>query len=227
MRETTAAWASLRGAYHGPALRVAPQFEEARQQREAATLGMWIFLATEVMFFGALFFAYAIARAVFPAAFAAASRHTNIVLGTTNTAILLTSSLFMALAVHGAGRDARKATAALLAITGLLGLAFAGIKLTEYALDYRDHLVPTLDFAFDPRHARGALIFFGLYFATTGLHLVHLSVGVALVFAFAWRVWRRRPNAGADQVEIVGLYWHFVDIVWIFLYPCLYLVSRT
>ena len=223
----TPAAASLHAADHGPALRVAQQFEEAPQQRAAATLGMWIFLATEVMFFGALFFAYAIARVQFPAAFAAASRHTNIVLGTTNTAVLLTSSLFMALAVRSAAHAARKATALLLVITAFLGVTFVGIKLTEYALDYREHLVPVLDFAFDPRYARGALIFFGLYFATTGLHLVHLSVGVALVLTFAWRVWHARQNALADQVEIVGLYWHFVDVVWIFLYPCLYLVSRT
>ena len=223
----TPACASLRAADHGPALRVAEQFEEASQQRAAATLGMWIFLATEVMFFGALFFAYSIARYQFPAAFAVASRHTNIVLGTTNTAVLLTSSLFMMLAVKCAEQDLRRATVALLAITGVLGVAFMGIKLTEYALDYRDHLVPAVNFAFDPAHARGAKVFFGLYFLTTGLHLVHLSVGIALVALFAWRVARRRPNALADQVDIVGLYWHFVDIVWIFLYPCLYLVSRT
>ncbi|MGE5170344.1 MAG: cytochrome c oxidase subunit 3 [Rudaea sp.] len=210
-----------------PALSIAPQFADASQQREAATLGMWIFLATEVMFFGALFFAYAIARFQFPEAFAAASRHTSIVLGTTNTGVLLTSSLAMALAVRSAAHGARRGTAALLAITGLLGLAFAGIKVTEYVLDYRDHLVPGADFAFDPRYARGAMVFFGLYFATTGLHLLHLSVGVALVAVFAWRVWRVKPNALADQVEIVGLYWHFVDVVWIFLYPCLYLVSRA
>jgi cytochrome c oxidase subunit 3 len=120
-----------------PALTIAPQFADAGQQREAAALGMWIFLATEVMFFGALFFAYAIARVQFPAAFAAASRHTNIVLGTTNTAVLLTSSLFMALAVRSAAHAARKATALLLVITAFLGVTFAGIKLTEYALDYR------------------------------------------------------------------------------------------
>jgi cytochrome c oxidase subunit 3 len=84
-----------------------------------------------------------------------------------------------------------------------------------------------VNFTFDPRYARGALVFFGLYFASTLLHLVHLSVGVALVLFFAWQTWRARPNALADHVEMVGLYWHFVDIVWIFLYPCLYLVSRS
>jgi cytochrome c oxidase subunit 3 len=208
-------------------MRVGEQFEDAPQQRAAATLGMWLFLTTETLFFGALFFAYAIARMQDPAAFAEASRHTNLVLGTLNPAVLLTSSFTMALAVRSASLRARKATVALLIATAVLGVAFAGIKLTEYALDYREHLVPLVNFAFEPRYARGALVFFGLYFASTLLHLAHLSIGVALVLVFAWRVARARPNALADQVETVGLYWHFVDMVWIFLYPCLYLVART
>jgi cytochrome c oxidase subunit III len=210
-----------------PTLRIAQQFEDASQQRDAATLGMWIFLATEMMFFGALFFAYAIGRYNFPDAFAAASRHTNILLGTTNTAVLLTSSLFMALAVRSASLGARRMTVVMLAITALLGVAFAGIKIGEYVLDYHEHLVPTLDFSFDAQYARGAWLFFGLYFATTGLHLLHLSVGIAAVTILGWRVFAARQNALADHVEITGLYWHFVDIVWIFLYPCLYLVSRA
>jgi cytochrome c oxidase subunit III len=211
----------------GPRLRVAEQFEDAPQQRAAATLGMWVFLTTETLFFGAMFFAYTIARIQWPDDFGAASRHTNLVLGTLNTAVLLTSSFSMALAVRCAGLRARKATVGWLAATAALGLAFAGIKLAEYALDYGEHLVPLANFAFDPRYAQGALIFFGLYLVSTGLHLVHLSIGVALVLVFAWRTWRARSNTLADQVETLGLYWHFVDVVWIFLYPCLYLVSRA
>jgi cytochrome c oxidase subunit 3 len=206
---------------------VAPHFEAADQQRAAASLGMWIFLTTETMFFGALFFAYAIARVSFPEAFAAASRHTNLVLGTTNTGVLLTSSLCMALASRAAMQGARRATVLLLVATAALGVAFAAIKLTEYGLDYREHLVPVLNFSFDARNARGAFVFFGLYFTTTGLHLLHLSIGVGLVLTIAWRVFHRRENALFDEVETIGLYWHFVDIVWIFLYPCLYLVSRS
>ncbi|HTS20974.1 MAG TPA: cytochrome c oxidase subunit 3 [Casimicrobiaceae bacterium] len=207
--------------------RVAEQFETAVQQRAAATLGMWVFIATETLFFGALFFAYAIARIQAPDDFAQASRHTNLVLGTANTAILLSSSLFMALSVRAAALGTRQAAVGFLVITAALGLSFTGVKLAEYALDYREHLVPLVDFAFDPRHARGALVFFGLYFATTGLHLVHLSIGIALVLGLAWRLLARRPGASAEHVAIAGLYWHFVDIVWIFLYPCLYLVSRA
>jgi cytochrome c oxidase subunit 3 len=205
---------------------VAPQFERADQQRAAASLGMWIFLTTETMFFGVLFFAYAVARATFPDAFAAASRHTNLFLGTTNTGVLLTSSLCMALAARSATLRQYKASTVLLLATAVLGAAFMAIKLTEYGLDYREHLVPFVDFAFDPRYARGAYVFFALYFTTTGLHLAHLGIGIALVLTMAWRVFHRRPNA-AEETETTALYWHFVDIVWIFLYPCLYLVART
>ena len=135
-------------------LPVARQFDDAAQQAEAASLGMWLFLATEVLFFGVLFFAYGVARARYPDAFAAASRHTNLLLGTTNTAVLLTSSFTMALAVHAAQLRRLRASALLLVVTAVLGLAFAGVKLAEYALDYRGHLVPVLDFAFDPRYAQ-------------------------------------------------------------------------
>ena len=163
------------------ATHLAPQFDDLRQQRDAATLGMWIFLATEVLFFGALFLAYTAARLQFPDAFAAASRHTSVVLGTANTAVLLTSSFCMALAAHAAAARAARRTVALLTATACLGLVFAAIKLVEYGLDYRDHLVPLVDFAFDPRYVRGAYIFFGFYFVMTGVHLVHLVVGIALV----------------------------------------------
>jgi cytochrome c oxidase subunit 3 len=206
---------------------VATPFHDAAQQADAATLGMWLFLATEMLFFGVLFFVYALGRAHLPAAFAAASRQTSFVLGTTNTAVLLTSSFTMAAAVRAAQLRRHGAAALLLLLTAALGVAFSGIKLTEYALDYRHHLVPLLDFAFDARLARGALAFFWLYFTTTGLHLVHLTIGIGLALTFAWREWRRRSPRLHEQVENVGLYWHFVDLVWIFLYPCLYLVSRA
>ena len=209
------------------ALPVAEQFDDAAQQADAASLGMWLFLATEMLFFGVLFLGYVVARAHFPEAFAAASRHTNLVLGTLNTAILLTSSFTMAMSVRAAARRAYRMAALMLLVTATLGTAFGGIKLTEYALDYRSHLVPVLDFSFDEAYAQGALLFFWLYFTTTGLHLVHLSIGIGIALVFASRAWRRGGNRLPEQVEIAGLYWHFVDLVWIFLYPCLYLVART
>jgi cytochrome c oxidase subunit 3 len=210
-----------------PPLPVAHQFDDAAQQADAASLGMWLFLATEILFFGVLFFAYGVARGRFPDAFAAASRHTNLVLGTINTAVLLTSSFTMALAVFAAGARRMRAAGWLLVLTAALGVAFACIKLTEYALDYHGHLVPALNFTFDARYAQGAELFFWLYFATTGAHLAHLSIGIAIALTFAWRCLHAPAGRLPEQVETAGLYWHFVDLVWIFLYPCLYLVSRT
>jgi len=206
---------------------VAVQFDDAAQQRDADTLGMWLFLATEVLFFGVLFLSYSVARAHFPDAFAAASRHTNLLLGGTNTAVLLTSSFTMALAVRAAGTQDARSARRLLLLTATLGAVFCAIKLTEYALDYRGHLVPLLDFAFDVDLRQGALVFFLLYFATTGLHLVHLTIGIAIVLVLAWRTGRGAGPRHAERVEVAGLYWHFVDLVWIFLYPCLYLVARA
>ena len=207
--------------------RIDEQFDDPRQQRDAVTLGVWIFLATETLFFGALFFAYLIARIHLPDAFAAASRHTNIVLGTLNTAVLLTSSFCVAQAAEATRGGTRRIATMWLAATALLGLVFTAIKLTEYGLEYHEHLVPLLGFAFEPQHALGAHVFFGFYFAMTGLHLVHLTIGVAIIALFAWRVARTARHALSSQVEMAALYWHFVDIVWIFLYPCLYLVSRS
>ena len=213
-------------ALSAPTLRIGEQFEDALQQRAAVTFGMWVFIASEVMFFGALFFGYAIARIHAPDAFAAASRHTNIVIGTANTAVLLTSSFFVALAVRSIAAGAGRRTTWLLVVTAGLGLVFTALKLTEYAIDFREQLVPLVNFAFDPQYLPGA-VFYGLYFVTTGLHLVHLTVGIVLVLVLAVQVRHANPNALRDRVEVAGLYWHFVDIVWIFLYPCLYLISRA
>ena len=194
---------------------------------ETIDLGMWVFLASEVLFFGVLFVGYTMTRLRFPDAFAAAGRHTSLPLGTINTAVLLTSSLAMALAVqrlcHGRCRVARR----LLGATAALGMLFLGIKAAEYGLDYTEHLVPALDFRFDAAHAAGARLFFWLYFVITGVHAVHLTIGVALTLAaMRWLHGSQRAER-FDRVRVVGLYLHFVDIVWIFVFPCLYLVSRT
>jgi cytochrome c oxidase subunit 3 len=133
----------------------------------------------------------------------------------------------MAQAARATAVGTRRGAVALLAAAVLLGLAFAAIKVGEYVLEYREHLVPMLDFAFEPSHAHGARVFFGFYFVMTGLHLIHLAVGIAIVTALAWRVAREHAHAMAEPVEIGALYWHFVDIVWIFLYPCLYLIARA
>jgi cytochrome c oxidase subunit 3 len=195
-------------------------------RRETASLGMWIFLATEVMFFGVLFVAYAHARIADPAGFGAASRLTHEWLGTINTAILLTSSLTMALAVRNGWAGHRRSVMRLLWITAALGTAFIAVKGVEYSLEWRDGLVPVLNFTYAGDHAEAVARFFYLYFVMTGVHAVHLSIGVALV---AWLALRDRdpahPVRRRETAECLGLYWHFVDAVWIFLYPLVYLVE--
>ncbi len=160
---------------------LAEQFDDRAQQRTAAETGMWIFIASEILFFGVLFFAYSATRVHFPAAFAAASRHTDVVLGSINTALLLTSSFTMALAVRAAELGRGRSIAVFMGLTIAFGVAFAGIKFTEYRHDYLDHLVPWLDFRFDPAQRRGAELFFYLYFVMTGFHALHLAIGIAAV----------------------------------------------
>jgi cytochrome c oxidase subunit III len=207
---------------------VARQFEDPQQQRKASDLGMWVFLATEILFLGAMFVAYTASRIHHPEAFAIASRLTNLTLGSINTAVLLTSSLTMALSVRATKLGLRDAAIAFLLATAVLGVAFLGIKFTEYYLDWRDHLVPVIDFAHAGPHAGGVENFFYLYFFMTGVHSIHLIIGIVTVLALA--LLARRGDFSPDYftpVELGGLYWHLVDIVWIFLYPLLYLVARS
>jgi cytochrome c oxidase subunit 3 len=200
------------------------QFDTPKQQQEAARLGMWAFLATEIMFFGGLFVGYIVYRHAFPHAFADASRRTNVLYGTINTAILLTSSLTMALAVHAAEIGAKKWIVRNIVLTILLAMAFLGIKALEYTEDVREHLFPGPAFAL---HKTGEELFFYFYWAMTGLHALHVLIGIGLLSTIA--VMASRGKFSADYhnpVEVSGLYWHFVDIVWIYLFPILYLINR-
>ena len=201
------------------------QFEEMPQQKEAATLGMWAFLATEVLFFGGLFMSYIIYRTNYPHAFAEASHHTIVLFGTVNTAILLTSSLTMALAVHAARENNIKWLFRFLLITIALALAFLAVKGLEYSDDLKEHLWPGPHFK--PELSPQAQIFWVLYWIMTGVHALHVTVGVGLLSTMAWMTSRRKfSDAYYTPVEMSGLYWHFVDIIWIFLYPLLYLIQR-
>jgi cytochrome c oxidase subunit 3 len=212
-------------AGHHPAL--AHQFDDLEQQHDAASLGMWVFLVTEILFFGGLFLAYMLYRLWFPAAFRVASSHLEIGWGATNTVVLILSSLTMALAVHAAQTGRQRATVAFILGTIALGAVFLGIKAVEYASKFEHHLIPGPHFRIegaDPAHAQ---IFFSLYFVMTGLHALHMIVGVALMAVLAVMAARGRFTAEySNPVEIGGLYWHFVDIVWIFLFPLLYLIGR-
>ncbi|HSO07901.1 MAG TPA: cytochrome c oxidase subunit 3 family protein [Pelomicrobium sp.] len=206
---------------------VAEQFADARQQRTAATLGMWVFLATEVLFFGVLFAAYLAIRYIHAGAFALGSQHTDLVLGSVNTGVLLTSSLTIALAVRAAALGRDRATTGWLAATMILGTAFLAIKGFEYRQEYLEGLVPFLGFRYDGPRGEGVELFFILYFVMTGLHALHLLIGIAVVGAVAFLNARGRfSRPWHTPVGLTGLYWHFVDVVWIFLFPLFYLVAR-
>jgi cytochrome c oxidase subunit 3 len=202
------------------------QYSTVAQERETVTLGMWAFLATEVLFFGALIMAYFSYRVWLGAEFIAAARMTKVVLGTINTAVLLTSSASMAMAVSSFEAGSRRAPVLWLAATALLGLGFIGIKAFEYWLEYQEHLVPALNFDVT-RHGGVAEIFFIFYFCATGLHALHLLIGILLVSWLALWIGTGRIDRTGSTTRLIGLYWHFVDVVWIFLFPLIYLAGRA
>ena len=203
-------------------------FDSLEQQLDASTFGMWVFLATEVLFFGGMFMAYTLYRMWYPDAWTAASHHLDIGLGAFNTAVLIASSLTMALAVHAAQTGNRGAQVLFITLTMLLGLTFLGVKVIEYSDKFEHHLVPGPNFLFDdPRYARGAQVFFSVYFAMTGMHALHMVIGAGLLTWLLVGALRGRfTRVWYTPVELVGLYWHFVVIVWIFLFPLLYLVGH-
>jgi cytochrome c oxidase subunit 3 len=232
---------------HPTAGHLAHHFDDVEQQYVAAELGMWLFLATEVLFFGGAFCGYAVYRFKYPEAFIAGSHHLNVWLGAINTVILLTSSLTMALAVHAAQTSRTRFIVGNLILTLLFGAAFLGVKGYEYYHKFEERLVPGADFHFtsehtnperakrrtaaeemppepriDPRHVE---IFFSFYFAMTGLHALHMVIGIGLLTVLiAKAIGGSFSAAYYTPVEMTGLYWHFVDIVWVFLFPLLYLI---
>lgn len=204
------------------------QFDDPVQQREAATLGMWVFLSTEILFFGVLFASYAICRILYPQGFAAASRETDMLMGTIETAVLLTSSSLIALGVRAIKLDQRKTAVWLLAGTAALGTTFLVMHGFEYYREYTEQLIPGLNFARGGPYARAIELFFCLYYFITGFHSLHVLAGVCVIAGLALRV--ARGSFGSERfttLELTALYWHLVDIVWIFVYPLLYLVGRS
>ncbi|HET9795435.1 MAG TPA: cytochrome c oxidase subunit 3 family protein [Thermoanaerobaculia bacterium] len=205
---------------------VAHQFDDAAQQHEAGLLGMWTFLVTEILFFGGMFAGYTVYRSLYPNAFRAGSHAMNLQIGSINTAVLILSSLTMALAVHASQTGRKKPLVAYLSVTMLFGLIFLGFKAIEWTAEFREHHVPGPHFSFggpDPVHSQ---IFFSFYFAMTGMHALHMVIGLGLMtfLLITARQGRYGPEYHAPVV-VGGLYWHFVDIVWIFLYPLLYLIG--
>lgn len=203
-------------------------FVDARQQYDAASLGMWLFLITEILFFGGLFLGYAVYRLQYPQAFLAGSSHLNLWLGGINTVVLITSSLTMVLAVHAAQHSRQKQLIIFLALTLALGLAFMGVKAVEYSSKFHEHLIPGRHFAFHGFSGPGIELFFSFYFSMTGLHALHMIIGAGLLTNLIIRSCQGRFDAAYNTpVDMVGLYWHLVDIVWIYLFPLLYLIGRT
>ena len=201
-------------------------FDTAGQQKDAAVLGMWLFLVQEVMFFGGIFTAYIVYRHYYFDTFVIASNTLDIPLGALNTVVLIVSSLTMALAVHAAQLGHQKKLVTFLWLTLLLGSTFLGVKAIEYNDKFVHHHVPGPNFLFTEADGREAQIFFSLYFGMTGLHALHMVVGAGLLL---WLIVKARRGAYTPDyytpVEMFGLYWHFVDLVWIFLFPLLYLLG--
>ena len=255
------------GAVHGDAHAHHPalqhHFDTMRQQKEAAVLGMWVFLLTEILFFGGLFVAYTLYRVWYFEAFAEASRRLSIFWGGLNTGVLILSSLTMAMGVRSAQTNSRKATVNWLILTMILGCVFLGVKVIEYKDKFANYEVPgtSYNWMYHEEHAaaegghegaasaetaaaaeggehrqlkmtpeqlqRTTQLYFSLYFTMTGLHALHMIIGVGLMLVITWMAWKGKFDAQYyTPVEMAGLYWHFVDIVWIFLFPLLYLVER-
>ena len=210
---------------------VAHQFEAVEQQREASTIGMWTFLVTEIMFFGGLFCGYIIYRSLHPQAFAIGSHLLEVQFGATNTAVLICSSLTMAMAIHSAQTGKSKSVIiTYLVLTMLLGLTFIGVKLYfEWYHDYLEHIVPGISFF--TRAAWGSdapqvQMFMVFYFFMTGLHALHMVVGLGILTVLVIMTARGRFSRHYyAPLDISGLYWHFVDIIWIYLFPLLYLIG--
>jgi cytochrome c oxidase subunit 3 len=199
-------------------------FSSIERQNEAMRLGMWLFLATEVLLFAGLFCGYTVYRFQFPLAFKECSRHLEIGLGTLNTVVLITSSFTVALSIHYARCDKPKLAAFCLFLTLLFALGFMGIKAAEYRAHFAAHEYPGKFYAGEV-HIAGAAMFYTLYFLMTGLHGIHVVVGGTVLFILMIRTWRGRySSAYYTGLEMGGLYWHLVDLVWIFLYPLLYLI---
>ncbi len=201
------------------------QFGSMERQTHAAQLGMWVFLASEVLFFGALFTLYAAYRFAEPQSFKAAAGETDLLLGSLNTYILVAASFLVALAVGAIRRDRARAAAALLAVAALLGVVFLALKGLEYGHHFAHGIYPGAWYRDPELPERGAKAFFALYYLMTGLHALHVIGGVVVLTWLAVRAGRGAYGpAWHTPLELGGMYWHFVDIVWLFLWPCFYLL---
>jgi cytochrome c oxidase subunit III len=205
------------------------QYANLAHQGETAELGIWVFLINETIFFGALIFTYYFYRLTYPNEFAAAAKDTVLWAGSVNLVILVTSSLTIVLGINAAAQDARRDMVRWLVATCALGVAFLLIKGVEYYLDFRDHVVPAVDYVAKAGEGSAGELFWVFYWVATGLHAIHLLTGLGLVLYMLLSPIRRGEITSAyyTPLEVVGIYWSFVDVVWLFLYPSIYLVGRS
>jgi cytochrome c oxidase subunit 3 len=205
------------------------QYATLEQQGETAQLGMWVFLTTETLFIGSLVFTYFVYRIAYPREFAEAAKDAIFWAGSINLGLLLTSSLTMVLAINAVAQGRLREGKWLLFATAALGITFLCIKGAEYYLDYsKSRVVPGVHFEIKPGSAPVGVLFWTFYYCGTGLHATHLSIGIGLVFYMLWKLRRGEISpAYYAPLEVVGLYWSFVDAVWVFLYPCIYLLGRS
>ena len=209
----------------GQATRLEPHFQDLAKQTHAARLGMWVFIGSEALLFSALFALYAAYRVAYPGAFEDAAGHTNLALGTIMTAVLLTSSFLVAMSLGRIRRRLARDAVLFLAGAAVLGATFLVLKGMEYAEHFRDGIYPGVWYRASALPGQGANIFFTLYYAMTGLHALHVLGGVPLLAWLAWLVRRGRiDDAYHTPLELGGMYWHFVDVVWVFLWPLFYLL---
>jgi cytochrome c oxidase subunit 3 len=220
----TAAPETAHGSGHSPFLQ--HHFVEMAQQFEASKIGMWLFLVTEVLLFGGLFVGYGIMHARHPEAFREAHHHLDRVMGAINTIVLLVSSFTMVMAVWAASMSRRKLLLIFLALTFLLAGCFMVVKYFEYSHKFHDGLLPGKFYSHQGDTVPGQFMFFSFYFMMTGLHGFHVLVGMACIAWLFFRAWRGHfSSAYYGPVDLVGLYWHLVDLIWIYLFPLMYLLS--
>jgi cytochrome c oxidase subunit 3 len=205
--------------------RLAHHFPDMKTQEHAARMGMWLFLSTEILLFAVLFTAYALYRFLFPVGFEEASKLAHVAMGATNTVVLITSSLTVALAIHYARHGENRKVVGLLAITIGFGAVFLVLKGFEYYHHWIDGQLPGRLYHYAGLQGPGVSMYFTVYFLMTGLHGLHVVIGMSLLAWVAMRAWRNEFGPGySTPVELTGLYWHLVDLIWIFLFPLLYLV---
>jgi cytochrome c oxidase subunit 3 len=205
---------------------VAEHYTTWEQQHSTNVFGMWVFLATEVMFFGGMFLGYTVFKAVYPDIFNQAALHQNVLAGSINTVVLIVSSLSIALAVRSAILGNRRGLVLFLLAAAALGTVFLGIKGLEYYQHWHEGLLPGFGYDYTRPNANIQALFFFLYFAMTGVHAIHLTIGIVIVLISAYRAWRYGHFLGARYtgMEQLALYWHFVDVIWLFLFALFYMI---